>query len=357
MLREEKWALMVSVVLATGLTADDSRPASVHESTMPRVETVASRAVEVTAERVIDAFEHNFGVHAGRRRNHVKGLCVLGEFTGEVGVQAWSRSMLFSGEPIPVVARFSLPGGNPAVSDASVSPRGMALEFRLRDGVLQHMTMLNVPVFGAATPQSFYEGLLASVPDPATGKANPERLRLYRQSHSDTVPLSEFMKGYRPPASYATTTYFGIHAFRFVNIQGDVAPVRWRFEPEDGNRTLDDAQLIDSPVDFLSAVLADRLAEGPVRWRMVLVLAEPGDPLDDPTRAWPAARRNVVAGTLLLTTAADQSACAGINFDPMVMADGIEPSDDPVLAFRSSAYAVSFARRLLEAHDGSGDGL
>jgi catalase len=38
--------------------------------------------------------------------------------------------------------------------------------------------------------------------------------------------------------------------------------------------------------------------------------------------------------------------CERINFDPLVMADGIAPTNDPVLQFRSAAYAVSFAKRL-----------
>ena len=38
--------------------------------------------------------------------------------------------------------------------------------------------------------------------------------------------------------------------------------------------------------------------------------------------------------------------CESINFDPMVMADGIAPTNDPVLRFRSQAYAVSFGKRL-----------
>jgi len=40
------------------------------------------------------------------------------------------------------------------------------------------------------------------------------------------------------------------------------------------------------------------------------------------------------------------AACEKINYDPLVMADGIAPTDDPVLLFRSSSYAVSFAKRL-----------
>jgi catalase len=33
-------------------------------------------------------------------------------------------------------------------------------------------------------------------------------------------------------------------------------------------------------------------------------------------------------------------------FDPMVLPQGIQPSDDPMLRVRSAAYAVSLSRRL-----------
>ncbi|HEY5809176.1 MAG TPA: hypothetical protein VIT67_14480 [Povalibacter sp.] len=40
------------------------------------------------------------------------------------------------------------------------------------------------------------------------------------------------------------------------------------------------------------------------------------------------------------------ASCEKINFDPLVMADGIQPTNDPVLLFRSPAYAISFGKRL-----------
>jgi len=68
---------------------------------------------DVTAPQMIDAFEGTFGVHPGQRRNHIKGTCAAGEFVGMTDAAALSRSALFSGKTIPVVARFSLGGGNP----------------------------------------------------------------------------------------------------------------------------------------------------------------------------------------------------------------------------------------------------
>jgi catalase len=51
---------------------------------------------------------------------------------------------------------------------------------------------------------------------------------------------------------------------------------------------------------------------------------------------------------LTITQAMIQSGaeCEKINFDPLVMADGIAPTNDPVLLFRSPAYQISFAKRL-----------
>ncbi len=71
--------------------------------------------VEVTAPQMIDAMEGDFGVHPGQRKNHAKGLCAAGEFVGTSDAVALSRSALFSGKTIPVVARFSLGGGDPDV--------------------------------------------------------------------------------------------------------------------------------------------------------------------------------------------------------------------------------------------------
>ena len=112
-------------------------------STAPILAIGADTGAQVTAPQVIDAFEGTFGIHPGQRRNHIKGTCAAGEFVGTTDAAALSLSALFSGTTIPVVARFSLGGGNPDVPDAAPAPRGMALEFHLADNARQHITMIN----------------------------------------------------------------------------------------------------------------------------------------------------------------------------------------------------------------------
>ena len=303
---------------------------------------------EVTADQVVSALENTFGVHQGERRNHTKGTCAAGEFVGSPEARVYTRSVLFSGKPVPVVARFSMPGGNPRVPDTARIPRGMALEFRLSDGSLQHMTMLNTPMFGAASPQTFFDDIVAKKPDPATGKPDPEKIKAFRASHPDSLPQAEFLAKHNPPPSWANSSYFGIHTFKFVNRESRTTLARWRFVPQDGEKWMSDDELKSSPPNFLEQKLIDRIKHGPVRWDMMLTIGAPGDPVDNPALMWPANRKEIKVGTLTISSATPQEGaeCEKINFDPLVISDGIEPTNDPVLLFRSPAYAISFGKRL-----------
>jgi len=302
---------------------------------------------EVTADQAVGAIEGVFGVTPGERRNHTKGLCAQGKFVGTPAAAAYSRSALFSGKAIPVVARFSVAGGNPKAPDTAKSPRGMALEFKLPGASRQHMTMLNTPIFGAMQPRTFLDLMTASKPDPATGKPDPEKLKAFKATHPDALAQADFLASNNPPASYATSAYWGIHTFKFIDRKKKTTLVRWRFVPQDGEKRLTDEELKSASPNFLEAALIERTRQKPVRWDMLVSIGEAGDPEDNPTLAWPDKRKQIKAGTLTISSAMPQkgAACEKINFDPLVMGDGIAPSSDPILLFRSPAYAVSFAKR------------
>ncbi len=304
---------------------------------------------DVTAPQMIDAFEGTFGAHAGQRRNHIKGTCAAGEFVGTKDAAALSRSPLFTGKTIPVIARFSLGGGSPDVPDAAPAPRGMALEFRIPGGGLQHITMIDLPIFGAISPASFRDAIVAAKPDPKTGQPDPKKLGEYAASHPDAMALSQYTSKHTPTANFYQSTYFSIHTFKFVDAKGAEHLVKWRFVPRDGVKELTAAQIKAAPHDFLEKNLIERVGKSPALWDMVVYVGEPGDPADNPTLAWPENRKHFTAGTLSIKEATPQQkgmACEPINFDPLIMADGIAPTNDPILRFRSPAYAVSFGKRL-----------
>ncbi len=303
---------------------------------------------EVTAPQVVSAIEGVFGVNPGQRRNHIKGTCAIGEFVGSKDAAVYSRSVLFSGQPVPVIARFSVTGGNPKVPDTAKSVRGMALQFKLPGGELHHMAMLNTPIFGAANPQTFFDLMQALKADPATGKPDPAKMQAFKASHPDNLAQSQYLASNNPPTSYANSAYWGIHTFNFINQKNKATPVRWRFVPQDGEKRLSDEALKTAGAHFLEQALVSRTQQGPTRWDMIVTLGEPSDPENNPTIAWPEGRKEFKAGTLSISAAMAQqgAACEPINFDPLAMANGITPSNDPVLQFRSPAYAVSFGKRL-----------
>ncbi len=297
---------------------------------------------------VINAFENTFGVTVGERRNHTKGTCAIGEFVGSEKAAIFSRSGLFSGNPLPIIARFSLAGGNPKAPDTSKSPRGLALEFALPDGSIQHMTMLNTPVFGAANPQTFYDMLVAKTPDPLTGKPDPEKIKAFKANHPDSKAQAHFMANNNPPSSYSNSAYYGIHTFKFINKNDKITLVRWRFVPHDGEKQLSEAELQSLPNNFLEQALIKRTEENAVKWDMLVTIGNPDDVQDNPTIAWPKDREEINAGTLTISKAMMQKGakCENINFDPLVLSDGIQATNDPILLFRSPSYAISFSKRL-----------
>ncbi len=90
--------------------------------------------------------------------------------------------------------------------------------------------------------------------------------------------------------------------------------------------------------------LLNRLKNGPVRFKLVIQLAQPGDSIDDSTQEWPENREKICIGTLSLLERRADNAEPQV-FDPTFVTDGLLCSDDPVLHFRAKAYSESAKRR------------
>ncbi|HLU03175.1 MAG TPA: catalase family peroxidase [Advenella sp.] len=303
----------------------------------------------LTADRIANTFEPGGKTHPGFRRNHAKGICVTGRFESSGQAQNLSRAPLFAADTnTPLVGRLALPGPNPYAPDASVPIRSFALRFTMPDGQQWRTGMNSMPVFPVATPQSFYEQQLAGAPDPKTGKPDPDRIKAFFASHPETARFREWVKTARPSASFATETYYSLNAFVFINNDGVRQNVRWRVAPL-GNPVADEAAP-EHDQNYLDKDLNRRLSAGPLRWRLIVTVADPGDPSNDATKPWPDSRKQVDAGTIVIekSQSQDHGPCRDINFDPTVLPQGMAISDDPLLPARSSVYAASVDRRTRE---------
>jgi catalase len=301
---------------------------------------------DLTPARFTDGFEEVNRVHPGFRRNHAKGVGVSGFFESNGNGLRLSKAVVFQPGRVPVLGRFSLGGGQPEAADTPAAVRGLGLQFSLPDGELWRTAMINLPVFPVRTPEAFYEQLIASKPDAATGKPDPANLKAFRASHPETVEALKVIEGEPRSSGFGNSTFYGLNAFHFTNAAGDAIPVRWFLRPM---QPFEAASTAPTPQDknYLFEALIAHIHRRPLRWHLIVIVGRPGDTTNDATIAWPAAREQVDVGTITLdrVESDDTSAARDINFDPLVLPTGIAPSDDPLLSARSAVYSQSFTRR------------
>ncbi|WP_437969711.1 catalase family peroxidase [Sorangium sp. So ce260] len=301
----------------------------------------------LTPRKLVNALEGHDGLHPSFRRAHAKGLCFTGRFEGNGEGARLSGASVFAQGGVPVIGRFSTGGGMPYAPDGRVALRSMALSFSLPNGEQWRTAMNHIPVFPVATPAAFLDFQLATSPVAATGKPDAARVEGFLSAHPETRAFMARLRDSDLPSSFANGTYHSVNAFRFTGGAGPARDVRWSMVPEAPLEALDRRALASMPPSFLFEDAIARLARGPLRWRMKVTLAAPGDPTGDATREWPHDREQVEVGALVVERAATEEAgpCRDITFDPLILPAGIEPSDDPLLSARSAAYAVSLARR------------
>jgi catalase len=297
--------------------------------------------------RIVDGFEAVSGRHPGFRRNHAKGICVTGYFDSNGQGSALSRASVFARGRVPVIGRMSILGGDPARPDASSPVRSLALSIAPSNGRQWRTAMNSAPVFPVRTPQAMYDLLVALRPDAAPGTQHDTKMRAFMQAHPESAAFQNWIHSHAPSSGFDNSAYYS-SAFRFIDSRGTTHYIRWSLVPETPFRPISDALSRDP--DFLARGLVTQLQRGPIRWHMMLAIAQPGDPIDDATRLWPTDRTQVDAGTLVIET--EQSQIDGPSrdtaFDRLILPDGIAPSSDPLLAARSAAYAESLDRRVSE---------
>jgi catalase len=301
---------------------------------------------DLTPARFTNAFEYVDGVHSGFRRNHAKGVGVSGFFESNGNGVRLSEAVVFRPGRVPVIGRFSLGGGQPYVADTPDAVRGLGLQFSLPDGELWRTAMVNLPVFPVRMPEAFYELLIASKPDPATGKPDPAKIKAFLGRHPETVKALSVIKGQPLSSGFGNSTFHSLNAFRFINSAGDSIRVRWLMTPMQPFEAAS-AGSATQDKNFLFDALIAAIQRQPLQWRLIVIIGQPGDPTNDASNAWPAERQQVDVGTLTLdrVESDETSAATDINFDPLVLPAGIAPSDDPLLSARSAVYSQSFTRR------------
>jgi catalase len=297
----------------------------------------------LTPDDAIEAIRGAGGARPGYRALHAKGTLYRGTFTATPEAARLSRAKHLDGSAIPALIRFSNGSGNPAQRDGLPQVRGMAVKFTLPDGSTTDVSTQTARLFTSSTPGGFVDLLRALRP----GLSAPGRIAKYVATHPRLLgALPVLLAANKVPASYATVEYHGLHAYRWVDADGGARFVRYHLSPAAGESFLSLRAARAKDPEFLTEELNSRLATGPARFDFRVQIAGPNDSTVDPSAAWHSSDF-VTVGTLEIV-GLDHEREKGndiVVFDPMRVTDGIEPSDDPVLRFRTHAYSASVKLR------------
>lgn len=303
---------------------------------------VPAKAQQPTPVDLVDALNGVFGKHAGDRAAHTKGICLSGSFTPTADAAKLSKAPHFAKE-VPIIARFSLGGGNPEAPDnAQDNVRGLAVKFDLGNGASTDIVTISAPVFFVQTPELFVEFLKT------VGSGDQDKIKAFFAAHPESTRQNAWLTSHPVPASYAGVGYWGVHAFTFTNAAGEATPIKYKLIPEAGELGLTPEEAKAKGPDFYAGELTERLAKGPVVFDLTAIMGKQGDPTNDPTLRWDEEdnRPTTQLGKISIEAIAPQATCDAFSFLPGNVVDGIAgPANDPVFQARTPAYIVSLTRR------------
>ena len=183
----------------------------------------------LTQARMIDTFEAVNGTHPGFRRNHAKvRYASLAISRAMARVPPAIQGCRFANGSVPVVGRFALAGGEPAVPDGPVLVRSLALSFRppqseeWRTGMNDISPSFRWPRSRASTTCSRPGGPIR----PPASRTRPG-CRKFLADYPGSAQALQRIKATTFATGFANASYNSLNAFRFVDAGGAATLVRW----------------------------------------------------------------------------------------------------------------------------------
>jgi catalase len=281
------------------------------------------------------------GLPPNARASFTRGRCVRGTYTPSDQAREITKSCSFT-KPSRVLARFSVEG---ALDTTDLLLRGFS--FRLgSDGQRSEIFTQSAPVHFARTLDQMLAFLRARIPGP-DGKPDVEKVEAFSAANPETLHQTNYIAAHPPPASFACTTYWGVHAFPATNSKGETRFIKFKVTPVGELAAQPEAGAEAKPAEFLHDDLESRIAARDMRFSVMALLDRPGDPVMDVTIRWPDedGREAVRLGTIVITGVEANDASDEPVFNPATLAEGIGHPSDEIFAARRAAYTISQAGR------------
>lgn len=293
---------------------------------------------------------------------HARGAGAYGEFVAAADFSNVTKAAFLSevGKKTPLFVRFSTVVHQKGSPESYRDPRGFAVKFYTEQGNYD-LVGNNLPVFFIRDAIKFPDMVHAFKPSPVTnGASDPNRVfDFFANVPEATHMLTWLFSDYGIPANYREMNGSGVHAFKWVNDNGEVTYVKYTWKSQQGERNLsqEEANKIQSTmIEHATLDLRNAIEEGNFpKWDLYVQMLkkEDFDKLDfnpvDVTKVWPEkVAKPILVGTMTLNgnpenyfQEVEQSA-----FSPGTLVPGIEPSEDKLLQGRLFSYFDTQRHRL-----------
>ncbi len=290
---------------------------------------------------------------------HARGAGAHGYFeaygaVGDAPIAEYTRARLFqeAGKRTPIFARFSTVIHGNHSPETLRDPRGFALKFYTEDGNWD-LVGNNLQVFFIRDAMKFPDVVHAFKPDPVTNRQDNARIFDFISNSPSAIHMITWLfSPWGIPASFREMRGSGVHAYKWVNADGNATLVKYHFMPKVGERnlTLAQAQEIQgknfnhATEDLYNSIESGNLPE----WEVLVQLIDDSehpeldfDPLDA-TKLWPADMfplRPIGRIVLDRNPANYFAEVEQVAFGTGVMVDGMDFSDDKLLQGRTFSYS------------------
>ncbi|WP_411698680.1 catalase [Helicobacter aurati] len=298
---------------------------------------------EYDAEKIADVFYALNGNpnDPHKKINHAKGFCTRGEFIPAKNITKKFDIPLLAEKNIPTQIRYSLGGGNPQASDKS-KPRGIALKIEGKNDSWE-IVALNTEINFAKNPNEF--GTFFAMQIPKNGKVDKANIAKLTEEVDSYRNFAKYMEKIGITGSVANTMYHSIHTFFMKDSRSKkFVPARFKLVPVAGVSYLNQEELRTKDDNFLEADFKNKIAQKPIEYKLVFVLANPEDSIYDTTALWSGKHKEIEVGTLKVSKY-DGTDCNRDVFMPNVLPNGIGQPQDPLFDVRNETYSITFGRR------------
>lgn len=265
--------------------------------------------------------------------------------------QYTKADFLQPGKRTKVAVRFSGADGELGSADTLLDMRGFAVKFYTEEGN-HDITGINFPVFHTRDAMMFPDINKIRKRNPQTNLPDPMATLDFLSERPETCFfILYFFKDMGNPKSFRCIEGHAIHAFKMVNVHGEVVYVKFHWIPQQKQEffTFEEAvqMTAENPNHFVQDLFDNIANKNYPKWTlniqvMTLEQAEkhPVDPFDV-TKIWQLDEFPYVPVGVLTLNENSQNFFAQIEqlaFSPSNLVPGIEPGPDPVLHARMFAY-------------------